>query len=72
METKLANFEENMTDTKTHVEEKFKRMNNEVRGLRTTLIEGFNELKDVLSDGKEENTKRATNKQSERYLIKKA
>ncbi|CAB4009107.1 RING finger 151-like isoform X2 [Paramuricea clavata] len=41
METKVANLEKNM-------DRKFEAVNNEVRGLKTALIEGFDEMKDVL------------------------
>ena len=57
METKLTNVEKNMADMKTDVEGKIEGVNNEVTGLKTALIEGFNELKDVLLGIKQENTK---------------
>ena len=57
METKLTNVEKNMADMKTDVEGKIESVNNEVTGLKTALIEGFNELKDVLLEKKQENTK---------------
>ena len=37
-----------MTDIKTDVEGKLEAVNNEVKGLKTALIEGFDEMKDVL------------------------
>ena len=59
VETKVANVERNMTimetnmkrgmaDIKTDVEGKLEAVNNEVKGLKTALIEGFDEMKDVL------------------------
>ena len=60
METKLtnaeANIERNMADMKTDMEGKFEKVNNEVTGLKTALIEGFDQMKDVLVEMKEENT----------------
>ena len=57
METKLTNVEKNMADMKTDIEGKFESVKNEVTGLKNALIEGFNELKDVLLEKKQENTK---------------
>ena len=57
VENKLTNVEKNMADMKTDNEGKFESVNNEVTGLKTALIEGFNELKDVLLEKKQENTK---------------
>ena len=59
METKMANVERKMTtmetnmkrdtaDIKTDMEGKLEAVNNEVKGLKTALIEGFDEMKDVL------------------------
>ncbi len=52
METKMANLERNMTrdiaEIKTGMDGKLEAINNEVRGLKTALIEGFDEMKDVL------------------------
>ena len=53
METKLTNVEKKQTDIAGKIES----VNNEVTGLKTALIEGFNELKDVLLEKKQENTK---------------
>ena len=61
METRMANMETNMADMKTDMEGKLEAVNNEVRGLKTALIEGFDEMKDVLvkmEDKKEENTRK--------------
>jgi hypothetical protein len=48
METRMANMETNMADMKTDMEEKLEAVNNEVKGLKTALLEGFDEMKDVL------------------------
>ncbi len=52
METKMANVERNVArdiaEIKTDIEGKFKAINNEVRGLKAALIQGFDEMKDVL------------------------
>ena len=72
METNQANAEKNMetnlekstADLKMDFERKLKVVNNEVMGLKTALIERFNEMKDVLvkMDGKtEENARKVRN-----------
>ena len=64
METRMANMETNMADMKTDMEEKLEAVNNEVKGLKTALIEGFDEMKDVLvkmEDKIEENTRKVRN-----------
>ena len=64
METRMANMEKNMADMKTDMEGKLEAVNNEVRGLKTALLEGFDEMKDVLvkmEDKIEENTRKARN-----------
>ena len=52
METKMANLERNVTrdiaEIKTDMKGKLEAVNNEVRGLKTALIKGFDEMKDVL------------------------
>ena len=52
MATKMANVERNVArdiaEIKTDMEGKLEATNNEVRGLKTALIEGFDEMKDVL------------------------
>ena len=52
METKMANLERNMTrdiaEIKTGMDGKLEAIDNEVKGLKTALIEGFDEMKDVL------------------------
>ncbi len=53
METKMANVQRNVTsdiaEIKTDMEGKLEAVNNEMRGLKTVLIEGFDEMKDVLA-----------------------
>ena len=65
METKLTNvetnIERNMADMKTDLEGKVERVNNEVTGLKTALIEGFDQMKDVFVEMKEENTRKVRN-----------
>ena len=68
METRMKNVERNMernaADIKTDMEGKLEAVNNEVRGLKTALIEGFDEMKDVLvkmEDRIEENTRKVRN-----------
>jgi hypothetical protein len=64
MQNRIANVEKsierNTADIKTDMEGKLEAVNNEVRGLKTALIEGFDEMKDVLvkmEDKIEENTR---------------
>jgi hypothetical protein len=57
METKMGNLEKNM-------EGKLELVNNDVRGLKTALIEGFDQVKDVLvkmEDRIKENTRKVRN-----------
>ena len=57
METKMGNLEKNM-------EGKLEVVNNDVRGLKTALIEGFDQMKDVLvkmEDRIKENTRKVRN-----------
>ena len=65
MGTKIANVERNVeTNMKTDIEGKLEAVNNAVRGLKTALIEGFVEMKDVLvkmEDKIEENTRKVRN-----------
>ena len=68
MERKMANVERNVTsdiaEIKTDMEGKLEAVNNEVRGLKTALIEGFDEMKDVLvkMEGKiEKNARKVRN-----------
>ena len=64
MGTKIANVEKNMERNAADMEGKLEAVNNEVRGLKTALIEGFDEMKDVLvkmEDKMEENTRKVRN-----------
>ena len=67
IETKITNLEIIIADVKTDVEKKHERANNEFKGLKKTVVEAFDEIKDVLvtKEGrKEENTRNVRNKQS--------
>ena len=48
METQMANVETKMVNMKTDIEGKLKAVNNEVKGLKTALVESFDQMKDVL------------------------
>jgi hypothetical protein len=64
MEKRMANVEKNMETNAADMEGKLEAVNNEVRGLKTALIEGFDEMKDVLvkmEDKIEENTRKVRN-----------
>ncbi len=61
METKIGNLEKNM---EKKIEKNIGLVNNEVTGLKTALIEGFDEMKDVLlkmEDRIKENTRKIRN-----------
>jgi ribosome-interacting GTPase 1 len=65
MKTKIANVEKNMERNAADMEGKLEAGNNEVRGLKTALIEGFDEMKDVLfQDGGQDGRK---HKKSKKY-----
>jgi hypothetical protein len=64
MDKRIANVEKNMATLATNVDGKLEAVNNEVRELKTALIEGFDEMKDVLvkmEDKMEENTRKVRN-----------
>jgi hypothetical protein len=68
MKTQIANveknLEKNMERNAADMEGKLEAVNNEVRGLKTALLEGFDEMKDVLvkmEDKIEENTRKVRN-----------
>ena len=64
METRMKNVERNMERNAADMEGKLEAVNNEVRGLKTTLIEDFDEMKDVLvkmENKIEENTRKVRN-----------
>ena len=61
VETQIANLERNMERNSADMEGKLEAVNNEVKGLKTALIEGFDEMKDVLvkmEDKIEENARK--------------
>ena len=60
-EARIANVEKNMEINAADMEGKLEAVNNEVRGLKTALIEGFDEMKDVLVEMKEENRRKVRN-----------
>jgi N-acetylneuraminic acid mutarotase len=58
------NLEKNMEKNAADMEGKLEAVNNQVRGLKTALLEGFDEMKDVLvkmEDKIEENTRKVIN-----------
>ncbi len=57
METRMANVERNVTD----IEGKLEKVSNEVTGLKTALIEGFDQMKDVLVEIKKDNARKVRN-----------
>ncbi len=57
METRMANVERNVTD----IEGKLEKVNNEVTGLKAALIEGFDQMKDVLVEIKKDNARKVRN-----------
>jgi hypothetical protein len=60
----IANVEKNMERNAADMEGKLEAVNNEVRGLKTALVKGFDEMKDVLikmEDKIEENTRKVRN-----------
>ena len=64
MDTRMAHLEKNIERNTANVEGKLKAVNHEVTGLKTSLIEAFNEMKDVLvkmEDKIEENTRKVRN-----------
>ena len=64
MEAKLVNLEKNTANLKTDIERKLEVVNNEVKGLKASLIEGFNEMKHILvkiDDKTEENARKVRN-----------
>ena len=67
VETRLANVEVKMVQIKTDMDAKFETVNNEVKGLKTVLVEAFDQMKDVLvkmEDNKEENARKVRNASS--------
>ena len=48
IDTRIANMETKMAQMKTDIEGKFETVNNEVRGLKTALVEALDQMKGVL------------------------
>ena len=72
VETRLANVEVKMAQMKTDMNAKFETANNEVRRLKTALVEAFDQMKDVLAkmeDKIEKNAKVRNAPSSERENI---
>ena len=72
VETRMENVETKMVDMKTGLEGKLDAVNNEVKGLRTALVEAFNEMKDVLvkmDNKKEENARKVSGPSGDRENI---
>ena len=64
MDKRIANMETKMVNMKTDIEGKLEAVNNEVKGLKTALVESFDQMKDVLvkmEDKIEENTRKVRN-----------
>ena len=64
IETRLANVEVKMAHMKTDMDAKFETVNNEVKGLKTALVEAFDQMKDVLvkmEDKIKENARKVRN-----------
>ena len=67
METRMANVETKMVNMKTDIEGKLEAVNNEVKGMKTALVESFDQMKDVLvkmKEKKEENARKVRNASS--------
>ena len=68
VDTRLANVEVKIAQMKTDMDVKFEAVNNEVKGLKTALVEAFDQMKDVLvkmGDNKEENARKVRNASSD-------
>ena len=64
METRMANVETKMAQMKTDVDEKLEAVHNDVKGLKTALVEAFDQMKDFLvkmEDKKDKNARRGRN-----------
>ena len=64
MDKRIANMETKMVNMKTDIEGKLEAVNNEVKGLKTALVESFDQMKDVLvkmEDNIKENAKKVRN-----------
>ena len=64
IDTRMANMETKMAQMKTDMDAKFETVNNEVKGLKTALVEAFDQMKDVLikmEDNIKENARKVRN-----------
>ena len=64
IDTRMANMETQMAQMKTDIEGKFETVNNEVKELKTALVEAFDQMKDVLvkmEDNIKENARKVRN-----------
>ena len=64
VKTKMANVETKMVNMKTDIEGKLEAVNNEVKELKTALVEAFDQMKDVLikmEDNIKENARKVRN-----------
>ena len=68
METRMASTERKMTNTKTDIERKLEVVNNEVKGLKTALVEAFDQMKDVLVK-MEDNARNAPSGDRENIIV---
>ena len=64
IDTTMANMETKMAQMKTDMDANFETVNNEVKGLKTALVEAFDQMKDVLTkmeDNIKENARKLRN-----------
>ena len=61
METKIANMEIKMVNMKTDIEGKLEAVNNEVKGLKTAVVESFDQIKNVLVKMEDNNARKVRN-----------
>ena len=64
IDTRMANMETKIAQMKTDMDAKFETVNNEVKGLKTALVEAFDQMKDVLikmEDNIKENARKVRN-----------
>ena len=64
IDTRMANMETKMAQMKTDMDAKFETVNNEVKELKTALVEAFDQMKDVLikmEDNIKENARKVRN-----------
>ena len=64
IDSRMANMETQMAQIKTDIEGQVETVNNEVKGLKTALVEAFDQMKDILvkmESKKEENARKVRN-----------